>query len=523
MTVYKGHIITCDRQDSLFRFLVEDNGIIRYTGDTLPEQYHDHPVRDLGDKALIPSFGDSHLHFSSFALFSSTLDVRGADNFDHLSGMIREYVDRNRPKTVLGFGISAHSLEERRMVTREELDAMEARPTMLVKYDGHAAVINSAMQAMLPKKIGAMRGYDGEKGHLFQEAFFAATDYLTAKVSVVDLLRSMLRAGDRLAEKGISLIHPAEGVGFFLDLDVDMVRFLARGLANPLQFRIFFQTLEAKKVIRRKLPRIGGCFATALDGCFGSCDAALTAPYAHDPGNSGILFYPDEQIFDFVQSAHDKGLQVQLHAIGDAAVDQATRAFARAQKNNFRKDHRHSIIHACLMGQEAMEACAEHGIGIAAQPAFIHWDLEPYPYINTLLGDRVNRISPLKTLLDMGIRVSGGSDAPCTLPDPAYGIWCACNHYVAEESVSVPQALKMFTSEIAWAGFDERERGSLEPGKRADMVVLDRNPLDTDKEELFRLTAETLILGGNPYVPDQGLASLLLRGIFKGKSRRAGD
>lgn len=517
MTVYKGSIITCGKDQALCRYLVEEEGTIRYTGDTLPETFGNQPVTDLGEKALIPSFGDSHLHFSSWALFSATLDVRAAENFDHLSRLIRDYVEGNRPKTVLGFGISAHSLEEGRMVTRQELDAMEKRPVMLIKYDGHAAVVNSAMLALLPGKIRTLRGFHPETGHLFQEAFFAAADHVTARVSVVDLVRSMLRACDRLAKAGISLVHPAEGVGFLLDLDVDMVRFLARGLSNPLQFRIFFQTRETRKVIRRKLPRIGGCFATALDGCFGSCDAALNHPYEDNPENSGILFHTDEEICGFVQEAHDKGLQVQLHAIGDAAVDQAVRAFAWAQKNNFRKDHRHSIIHACLMSRAAMEGCAEHGIGIAAQPAFIHWDLEPYPYIKRLLGDRVHRISPLKTMLDLGIRVSGGSDAPCTLPDPAYGIWCACNHYVKEESVSVAQALNMYTSEVAWAGFDEKERGSLSPGKRADMVILDQNPLDMDTKELFRLKAETLILGGRLYQPGQGLAGLLWQALFPGR------
>ncbi len=149
---------------------------------------------------------------------------------------------------------------------------------MQVKYDGHASVINTAMRDLLPKKTKKLQGYNDDSRHLFQEAFFEATDYSTAKVSIIDLIRHMLLAVATMTAKGISLVHPAEGVGFPLDLDVDLIRFLARGLADPVQFRIFFQTMETKKVIKRNLSRIGGCFATALDGCFGSCDAALSQP-----------------------------------------------------------------------------------------------------------------------------------------------------------------------------------------------------------------------------------------------------
>ncbi|MDD9302631.1 MAG: amidohydrolase family protein [Desulfobacter sp.] len=513
MTVYQGSILTCDAEDTTCNYLVEEEGKIKFTGNDLPEIYSGHNRVVLGKKALIPSFGDSHLHFSSFALFSATLDVREAKNFSQLSDRVKAYVEKTRAKVILGFGISAHSVEEGRLITKAELDKIEKRPLMLVKYDGHASVINTAMQNLLPKKISTLRGYNADTGQLFQEAFFAATDHITGKISVISLIKNMISGVDTLASKGISLVHPAEGVGFLWDLDVDVVRFLARGLLDPVQFRIFFQTLDIKKVEKRKLPRIGGCFATALDGCFGSCDAALNQPYTHDPANLGILFYDDNEINTFVQTAHDKGLQVQLHAIGDAAVA----AFARAQKNNFRKNHRHSIIHACLMSRSTVAGCAEHGIGIAAQPAFIHWDLEPYEYIKKILGDRVDEISPLKTMLDMGVRVSGGSDAPCTQPDPAFGIYCACNHYREDQAITVAQALKMYTSEIAWAGFDENQRGSLEPGKIADMVILDQNPFEMDKKELFRLKTKELILKGRPYKGGQGLASLLWKAILPKK------
>ena len=515
MNIFKGPIITCNKTDTVFQYLVEKNGSIEFTGHSLPEQYRENPVIDLGSRALIPAFTDSHLHFTSYSLFSSTLDVREAKNFSDLSDIIKSYINDTGSKIVFGFGISGHSVDEKRMITRQELDGIEKkRPVMLVKYDGHASVANSAMIDLLPASIKRLHGYHPDSGQLFHEAFFKAVDYASSKVSLVALLKHMLTAVDKMAAKGIGLVHPAEGVGFPLDLDVDLVRFMAGGLANPFLFRVFFQTMDIQKVLKRKLPRIGGCFATALDGCFGSLDAALIRPYENDPNNSGILFYKDETLLDFVQKAHDKGLQVQLHAIGDKAFDQATNVFEKVLKNNFRKDHRHSIIHASLTTQAGLDVCARYHIGIAAQPSLLHLNLEPLSYLRDILGKRAFEISPFRAMLDMGIRISGGSDAPVTFPDPAFGIYSACNHFNEAQAVSVMEAIRMFTIETAWAGFDDKQRGSLEPGKKADMAVLNVNPLTLKKQDLAGLKVETLYLNGRPYQKGQGLGNLLWKSLF---------
>ncbi len=515
MKVFKGTIITCDAEDTVCNYLVEKNGKIQYVGDRLSECYQSADIIDLGERALMPSFSDSHLHFSSYSLFSSTLDVRDVQNFDQLSDIIKKYIHTTGSKLILGFGISAHSVEEQRMITRTELDAIEPDiPMMLVKYDGHASVVNTSMLKMLPKKLYQLHGFDAQTGQLLHESFYATTDYISSKVSVFSLLKYMLASVDRMADNGIGLVHPAEGVGFPLDLDVDLVRFISGGFANPLLFRVFFQTMDIQKVIKRKLPRIGGCFATALDGCFGSMDAALIETYENDSNNKGILVYPDKDLFQFVQKAHDTGLQVQLHAIGDAAFDQATRAFESALKNNYRNDHRHSIIHGCMTTPKGLERCARYQINIASQPAMLHLNLEPLSYLEKILGNRVHNLFPHQTMLDMGIPVTGGSDAPVTLPDPVSGIYSACNHFNPAQSVSVRQALKMFTIETARAGFDDEETGSLESGKQADMVILNKNPLAMDPQDLLDLKIQTLFLGGKKYKKDQTLFNLIWRSIF---------
>lgn len=515
MKIYKGTIITCDQQDNIFEYLVEKDGKIVFTGNNLPDHFQKGPVIELDRGALIPCFTDSHIHFTSYALFSSTLDVRSASSFSEISQMIQDYNYSTNARYILGFGISAHSLAEQKLMTRKDLDKIESKkPVMLVKYDGHGCVINTAMLNLLGPKLKTFKGFFPDTGHLYQDAFYKGVDRIASKISTISLLKYMIKAVDRMAEKGIGLIHPVEGVGYPMDLDVDLIRFMAGGLANSFLFRIFFQTMDIEKVIKRKLPRIGGCFATALDGCFGTLDAAVSKPYKTDSDNNGTLVYSDNKLENFVQNAHDKGLQVQLHAIGDAAVAQATRIFDRVLKNNYRKDHRHSIIHAYLMPEQCLEICAKYKIGIAAQPAMLHLDLEPLSYLEEILGSRAYDLSPFRTMLDMGIPVSGGSDAPVTLPDPAMGLFCACNHFNETQSVSVMEALKMFTYETAWAGFDEEKRGSLEPGKYADMVVLDQNPLSMDKTDLASLKTIGLYLKGKPYQYGQTYKNLLYRAVF---------
>ncbi len=515
MNIYEGNIVSCDCQNSVFQYLIEDNGIICFVGNTLPPEYLSLPRTLLGEKAMLPAFADTHLHYSSYAFFASSLDVRQATSVAEIIELIDQYIITNRLKTVLGFGVSAHNVKEKRLIEKIDLNrAFRKTPVMLIKYDGHASVSNACMLEMLPPKISSLRGFHSGTGQLNQEAYFAATDFISGKVSPVALLKNSLHGFDILAAKGIGMIHTAEGVGFPRDLDVDLIRFIARGLSNPFTVRLFFQTMDISKVQKRKLPRIGGCFAAALDGCFGSVDAALNEPYSSDSANKGILFYNQEAVNAFVKKANRANLQIEMHAIGDAAFDQAVNALELALEEYPREDHRHTIIHACLPTDAGLEKVARLGIGIAAQPAFIHWKLEPLEYLENILGDRAYKLNPLKKMVDMGITVSGGSDAPCTLPDPIEGIYCACNNTAPEESVSITDALRLFTSNAAWMSFDEKQRGTLEADKIADMVVLNRNPLKMKPENLRELKVEQLLLRGEEYRPGQGLFSMLSRGLL---------
>ena len=499
MKVYEGKIITCDNQDNTFRYLVEDKGRILYVGDKLPGEYAGAARVDLGKGSLIPAFSDSHIHFASFAAFHAGLNVSDAESNDDILRMIREFVASCSDKLIIAFGASPHSVRERCFVTRRQLDEVcPDKPLFMVKYDGHTCVVNSKLLELVKSKVENLRGYHGDTGEMNQDAFFKVSDYVTNALSIPKLIGNMQKAADYMASRGIGMIHSVSGVGFALDMDVNMENWFAKGLDNGMQMRVFFQTMNVGKVLRRKLPRIGGCFETALDGCFGSEDAAMLEPY-EGTDNRGVLYYSDEKVIAFCKEANRAGLQIELHAIGDKAFRQATVSLKAALDDYPRKDHRHTIIHACLPTEEGIRICGEYGIALAIQSAFINWPQEPDEYLERILGDRAKALNPFKTFAAHGIVLSAGSDGPCTDPDPILWLHKACNN--GAESLTVEQAMKVCTYNGYYLTFDEKERGSLEKGKTADMVILSEDPLAMDVERLNELKVEQLLLQGEKYRP----------------------
>ena len=516
MKCYHGDILTVNVKDEVCSWLVEDGGKIVFVGNELPERYRGAELVELGGKALCPSFADTHQHLASFSAFHAGLNVMDAASNREISEMVRDFVRRSSAKTLIAFGASPYSVEEGRLLSRAELDAVcPDRPMMVVKYDGHACIINTPLLKKLEKKLAPLRGYHPDTGEMNQEAFFKVSDYITNSLSPMELVKNLQNAVDFEASRGIGMVHTVSGIGFVVNLDITLEQFFARSLTNGFQVRVVPQSLDIRAATRRKLPRIGGCFACALDGCFGSHDAAMNEPYTDD-GAGGVLYYSDEKVTEFCKKANRAGLQIEMHAIGDRAFDQAARALRAALDDFPREDHRHGIIHACLPTETGLQICRDYHIQLPVQSAFINWKQEPDAYLERILGaERTAALNPLRTFWDMGIRICAGSDAPCTAPNPVDWIDKAVNHANPAQALTVPEALRMCTINGYRATFDEAERGSLEVGKIADMVMLSENPCKMEPARLHELRAEQLLLGGKPYEScRRGVAGAMLKGMF---------
>lgn len=509
--------ITCEpKNNATYSAMAVKNGRIVWIGNDIPKPFQNARKFDLDGAAVVPAFGDTHLHFESFCLFNNTFFVMDADSLDAMGQIVKAYAAAHRKdKVILGFGCTAHTVKEKRLPVRADLDQWTDRPLLIIKYDGHAAVCNTALMNLLSDGVKLDSGCDVATGWLYQNAFFNGVNEVTAKVPSMSIVSGLSKGADYLAQSGIGLMHNVEGVGFANDLDVDMMRVLGPGL--PIASRMFFQTMDIDEVVKRGMKRIGGCFKLALDGCFGSEDAALSQPYANNAENRGKLYYTQDEVNDFCIRANRAGLQIAIHAIGDAAVEQAVSAYEAALKDTPRADHRHVLIHCCLCTPEQLDRLAAMRISIAAQAPFIFWRQEPDGYLRDILGaERTDQLNPLKSMLDRGLMVGDGSDAPTTLPNPIFGMHCAVNHPTPSERISPLEALMMRTYNAAYMTFDEVNRGSLTAGKIADFVVLSENPLEIEPEQIKNVHVLDLYLAGKKYrTIRRGALGLLLASVMR--------
>ena len=481
MTIYFGTIITLDKDNNIFKYLVEDKGRILYVGNSIPEAFKEAEVVELGERVLLPSFCDSHQHFASFAMFNMGLNVMNLESNAEIKEAIKKFAEKSKDKMIIAFGASKYAVKERALLTKADLDEVcPNKPIAVVKYDGHAAIVNSALIKKIYQKAYNLRGFHEDTGEMNQEAFFMVSNFMSSSISIFKLIKAMRKAVDYEISKGIGMVHSVSGVGFPLNLDITLETLFSKSLKNGFQIRVFPQALDIKVAKRRKLKRIGGCFKCALDGCFGSVDAALNGKYLD--GSDGVLYYSNDLVIDFCKKANRAGLQIEMHAIGDKAFDQATRALKAALDDFPRKDHRHGIIHACLPTEEGLKICQDYNIQLPVQSAFIDWKQEPDEYLKTILDKKtIKRLNPLKKFVDLGLVISAGSDGPCTDPDPI--IWF---QKAVEAGLTVDEALRICSYNGYWTTFDEKDRGSLEVGKIADMVILSKDPhktLDIKVEE----------------------------------------
>jgi predicted amidohydrolase YtcJ len=287
---------------------------------------------------------------------------------------------------------------------------------------------------------------------------------------------------------------------------------VAKGLDNGMQIRAAYQTSNVDKISRKEMSRV--VFAN-LDGTFANQDAALLDNYC-TINNKGVSYFNDVDVQKFCINANRAGYQIALHAVGDAAFEQAINAIAMALEDYPRYDHRHIILHGSLPTEAALKTCAKYNIMISAQPSMLSHLDGVYEYVKEILSeDRAKGINPLKSINDMGIKVCFNSDAPASDPNPVMWIHDACNNKNPEQSVSVYEALRMATFNGAFSLFEEKERGSLEMGKSCDLTILDANPYEVPKEELKNINVAEMYLKGKPYQRSRmGSMATMLRGMF---------
>jgi predicted amidohydrolase YtcJ len=454
---------------------------------------------DLGGRTVLPGMIDTHTHFLWTALSLAALDVSEAADHDGLATILeRAVAERAAGELIFGMGFTEYALAtEETSPILPVLDATAPdNPVFLIGVTGHTSAVNSRALAMLdlpPGTPGLRRDRGGRPtGLLADQANNLAGDFFSERFGAGDKAAALVTKAVEMAHSvGLTTLHALEGGLTSSDAAVDDLLALLPKLS--LRVLLYYQTMDVERVVSLGLPRIGGCIL--LDGDVGPHTAALSEPYHDDPACYGTLYHTQDEIDSFVLQAHRAGLQVAMHAVGDAAVEQALNAYEAALAVHPRDDHRHRIEHCEVIREEQIERARRLGVALAIQPPFNHY--WPHPTYYTTLGEqRAWRADPVRTLMRPGLLVAGGSDSTVTPLGPLIGVHAAVNHSNPAERVSVQEALELYTINAARIAFEEREKGSLEAGKVGDLVVLGEDPFQVEPERIRAIPIEMTVVAG---------------------------
>lgn len=460
------------------------NGRIERVFETPPTSWPDVPRERWPDGVLMPGFCDSHVHALASASAMLAAQVRDCVALEDVCAAIADGARAQDGAVVRVGGYDDAADPRGATLTRERLDALAPdRPVVVLRVDQHSCWVNTRALERLALPAGLAGVEEDVSGHLRGPAFAAAGDAMRAWVTREERVRGLLELGRYAVSRGVTSLHGLEGAPGPDDPERDLACELLP--AMPVRTRLYLQCFDITGVARRGLRQIGGCLL--LDGSLGSHTAALDAPYADEPGTSGMLYHADTRIEALIRRADDRGMQCAFHAIGPRAIEQVLSAYERVLRGRAPRDHRHRIEHFLVPRPDQIERAAALGLGLGVQPTFHHfWGGPEGMYASRLGPQRVLSVNPLGTLTRAGLTLGGSSDSDVTPLDPLLGVQAAVTHPVASERLSTAQALAMWTTGSRWLGFED-DAGSFAAGQRADFVLLGRDPLSTPADELGRV------------------------------------
>ena len=481
---------------------------------------------ELAGRTVLPGFIDTHLHPIAMLYFDLNADLRGATSIASVSKTLRERAARLAPgEWVVGLSLEDAELAERRLPTRRELDAAcPDRPVVVMKHDGHSASGTARARAAAGIEAGTP---DPPGGHIERDADGlpagpcreAAAQLLVGAVPSPSLEQLRAQAGatfGRLAAAGVTsagtiVQTDEEGPGGASGRMESLALLL---LADALPFEpysiLIGKSVDAAIAARRTAlhdplrgRRVGG-FKIFADGTLGSCTACVREAFSDRPGVHGYMTLDDEAIYARMRAAHAAELQICVHAIGDAAIDRCVGLYERLLGEAPRADHRHRIEHASIVPPDLVPRIAALGLGVSAQPLFIHSEKG---WLHRRIGtERARHVYPLRALVDAGVLVAGASDAPVESVDVLHAIECCVTRegFETQQALTPAEALALYTTSAARLQFEEDEKGTLVPGKRADLAVLSGNPLAVPPDRIASLRVLRTVSGGRITYDSEG-------------------
>lgn len=456
---------------------------------------------NLNGKIVLPGFYDCHVHLMQTGInILLGVDLSEATSIEEVLQLIKNKADTFKEgELIQGVRFNISNIKENRYPTRKELDkAIPNNPVWINSMEYHTSVINSMAlsQLNLPYDIEGMPRDERNLplGILTGKASAFVKNRISQKIDDKMRGKAIEKVLDIAKSKGVTTIHAMEGGYSFNNRDAEYI------LKNSKKFEqdilLFFQTIDITKAYTHGLKRMGGDIF--IDGSFSSKTAALTKPYKREKDNYGKLYYNQYELDSFAEEAVKNNIQIAFHAIGDKAIEYALNAIEAAQKKKNKNFFRNRIEHFELATDEQIKRAKELNVILSMQPIFENvFGQKEGLYEKRLQKSYYENSNRFRKIIDEGIMIIGGSDSDVCEINPILGIYSAVNHPKIKSRVSVLEAVNMFTVNAAYASFEESEKGSIKNGKRADLVILDRDIFKIDKEKIKDAQIEMTIKDGN--------------------------
>ena len=502
--------------------LIADDGKVEAIWSSGPKPRGATKIIDGGGKTLLPGLIDAHGHVMGLGIAALQLDLVGTSSVQDLQQRLRTYAAaRPSDPWLLGRGWNQELWSSKAFPTAADLDAAASdRPVVLERVDGHAVVVNSAalkaagITAATKNPVGGKIERDA-RGNPTGLLVDAATELVSSKVpapSATQLSQALDKAQEQLLSVGVT------ATGDMGTSAADWAAMQTAGQSGRLNVRIMSYAYEVKNM-RAVVPngptpwlygdrlRMGGVKYYA-DGALGSRGAWLKKPYADKPDTTGLQFLQDSELLAKAEEAASKGLQVAVHAIGDAANAQVISTYEQLSRE-YGTDRRWRIEHFQIVDPADIPRIAPAGIIASMQPT--HQTSDRLMAEKRLGPDRLAGAYAWQTVLKTGAHLAFGSDYPVESPNPFPGLSAAISRqdiegqppggWIPSERLTFAQALNAFTRGAAYAGFAEDRFGSLDPGKWADFILVDRDPTKVDPQALARTQVmETWVAGKKVWV-----------------------
>ncbi len=464
---------------------------------------------DLNGKCMVPGFIDAHLHPGFYIYKKTQLDLANVRSYSELGQLLQAEVKRRGMREVIaGFDLIEDLFdnpEERRFPNKEDLDRFcPENPCFVMRHDGHICAVNSASLQLLNLNASNVKERTPESGEIRVDLKGNPTGIFTEEATGIalelvpipeneQLMEACKETTAELASFGITTCGAIVQAG---DIGVEgkagalviplLESFIRAGLIK--QDYVFYITTDRPKVLKRykklfhKLSESENRFVVGGikiygDGSFGASTAYMFEPFSDSTVKAqGFMLYNREELLKWFKETYELGFHIACHAIGDKTNRIIVDLYQELINENHLAAKYCRIEHASILTQDTIEDAAKLGIIMVCQPAFINSE---YKWLERRLGaERIKRTYPFRSIIDAGVLLAGASDAPIESASVMEAIQVCVTRkaFVPEQAITVPEALRMFTYNAAYALGQENIKGSLEEGKLADFVILAQNP-----------------------------------------------